>query len=76
MLKQCPSFHNNVKIEFEKLKCLIKRFVFKDFLNTDNVPDARMFTGKLFHSRGDAVEQLTDQARSAPQHAKFLQNNL
>ena len=32
-----------------------KRHVFKHFLNTDNVPDARMFTGKLFHSRGTAA---------------------
>ena len=33
----------------------MKRYVYKHFLNTDNVPDARMFTGKLFHSRGDAA---------------------
>ena len=51
MIKQCPSFHNNLNL----LKCLIKRYVFKDFLNTGNVPDPRMFAGKLFHSRGDAA---------------------
>ena len=36
----------------------MKIHVFKDSLNTDNVPDARMFTGKLFHSRGDAASNV------------------
>ena len=33
---------------------LIKRYVFKHFLNIESVPDARIFTGNSFHSRGAA----------------------
>ena len=36
-----------------------KKDVFKRFLNIDNVPDAWMFTGKSFHSRGAAVLNAT-----------------
>ena len=33
----------------------MKRDVIKHFLNIDNVPDARLFTGNSFHSRGSAA---------------------
>ena len=31
-----------------------KKYVFNIFLNIDNIPDARMFTGNSFNSRGAA----------------------
>ena len=60
MIKTCITLKGNYKAvsviskQFE-LKRLIKRYVFKHFLNIDNVPDARMFTGNSFHSRGAAA---------------------
>ena len=41
--------------QFELIKMSNKRYVFKHFLNTESVPDARMFTGNSFHSRGAAA---------------------
>ena len=41
--------------QFELIKMSNKKYVFKHFLNIDNVPDARMFTGNSFHSRGAAA---------------------
>ena len=44
-----------VSSRLDYCKYLIKRNVFKHFLNIGNVPDARMFTGNSFHSRGAAA---------------------
>ena len=41
--------------QFELIKMSNKNiYGFKHFLNIESVPDARMFTGNAFHSRGAA----------------------
>ena len=46
---------SGISQQFELIKMSNKNYVFKHFLNIDNVPDAWMFTGNSFHSRGAAV---------------------
>ena len=42
--------------QVELIEMSNKKYVFiKHFLNIDNVPDARLFTGNSFHSRGAAA---------------------
>ena len=54
-LKRNSKAMSVISKQFELIEMSNKKYVFKHFLNMDNVPDARMFTGNSFHSRGAAA---------------------
>ena len=54
-LKRNSKTMSVISKQFEFIEMSNKKMSFKHFINIDNVPDPRMFTGNSFHSRGAAA---------------------
>ena len=74
-LKRNSKAMSVISKQFELIEMSDKRYVFKHFLNIGNVPDARMFTGNSFHSRGAAVPSLIKYNPMKYQDATQTMNN-